>query len=190
MANWTKEGFIGKMFATFARFISPPGMPAPVLWGAEAVVRERFGAALSSLSLTRVPYRFDYPFTPAEVVEFFRENYGPTTQAFAKLGEAEATELRAALVEPHHGGRGVSGDRRDARLAHATGTVVQQFPNPRARFAVPRVSQGHRGQPRGIAARQSGAVSSRLTRRFADDGGVENRVRSSILPTRDNQWPN
>jgi hypothetical protein len=33
MANWTKEGFIGQMFKTFARFIAPPDMPAPVLWG-------------------------------------------------------------------------------------------------------------------------------------------------------------
>jgi len=33
MANWTKEGFIGTMFKTFARFLAPPGMPAPVLWG-------------------------------------------------------------------------------------------------------------------------------------------------------------
>ena len=60
MANWTKEGFIGQMFKTIARFIAPPGMPSPVLWGDEAVVRERFGAALSDLRLTRVNYRFDY----------------------------------------------------------------------------------------------------------------------------------
>src|SRR5262245_61215464 len=44
MANWTKEGFIGQMFKTIARFIAPPGMPSPVLWGDEAVVRERFGS--------------------------------------------------------------------------------------------------------------------------------------------------
>jgi ubiquinone/menaquinone biosynthesis C-methylase UbiE len=43
MGNWTKDGFIGQMFKTFARFIAPPGMPAPVLWGEEAVVRERLG---------------------------------------------------------------------------------------------------------------------------------------------------
>ncbi|HUL72191.1 MAG TPA: class I SAM-dependent methyltransferase [Vicinamibacterales bacterium] len=99
MANWTKEGFIGAMFRTFARFIAPPGMPAPVLWGDEAVVRERFGAGVSDLRLTRVTYRFDYPFAPAGVVEFFRENYGPTTRAFAALDTAEQAALRADLVE-------------------------------------------------------------------------------------------
>jgi len=99
MANWTGEGFIGRMFKTFARFIAPPGMPAPVLWGDETVVGERFGAGLSDLRLTRVIYRFDYPFAPAGVVEFFQQYYGPTTRAFAALGDADRAALRADLVE-------------------------------------------------------------------------------------------
>ena len=99
MGNWTKEGFIGKMFKTFARFIAPPGMPAPVLWGDESVVRERFGTGVSDLQLTRVDYRFNYPFGPAEVVEFFRKYYGPTTRAFAALGETDRVTLRAELVD-------------------------------------------------------------------------------------------
>jgi SAM-dependent methyltransferase len=99
MGNWTREGFIGQMFKTFARFIAPPGMPSPVLWGDEATVRERLGGDTSELRLTRVNYRFDYPFTPAGVVEFFRQNYGPTTRAFAMLGATEQAALRAELVE-------------------------------------------------------------------------------------------
>jgi len=99
MANWTREGFIGKMFATFARFIAPAGMPSPVLWGDESVVRERLASDVSDLRLTRVNYRFRYPFSPAEVVEFFRQNYGPTTRAFASLGETEAAALRKELVD-------------------------------------------------------------------------------------------
>lgn len=98
MGNWTAEGFIGSMFKTFSRFLMAPHMPAPVLWGNEAVVRERFGRAVSDLRMTRVRYRFDYPFGPAEVVEFFRANYGPTTRAFAALGDAERDALRADLV--------------------------------------------------------------------------------------------
>jgi SAM-dependent methyltransferase len=99
MANWTREGFVGTMFKTFARFIAPPGMPAPVLWGDEQAVRDRFGAGVSDLRLTRVNYRFDYPFTPAGVVEFFRKNYGPTTRAFAALSDADRAALRADLVD-------------------------------------------------------------------------------------------
>ena len=99
MGNWTKEGFVGAMFKTFARFLMPPDMPSPLLWGDEDVVRERFGDGVSDLRLTRVLYRFDYPFGPADVVEFFREHYGPATRAFATLGEAEQAALRAELVE-------------------------------------------------------------------------------------------
>jgi len=99
MANWTREGFIGQMFKTIARFIAPPGMPSPVLWGDENTVRERFGVHVSDLRLTRVIYQFDYPFSPADVVEFFRQNYGPTTRAFASLGAADQASLRKELVE-------------------------------------------------------------------------------------------
>jgi SAM-dependent methyltransferase len=89
MGNWTKSGFIGQTFQTFARFIAPVGMPAPVLWGDEDVVRRRFGSGVSDLRLARVVYRFDYPFAPTDVVEFFRQNYGPTTRAFAALAQDE-----------------------------------------------------------------------------------------------------
>jgi SAM-dependent methyltransferase len=98
MANWTKEGFIGQMLGTIGKFVAPPGMPSPVLWGNEQIVRERLASRLSRLDLERVVYRFEYPFGPARVVEFFRENYGPTTLAFAKLEGAEREGLRADLV--------------------------------------------------------------------------------------------
>jgi ubiquinone/menaquinone biosynthesis C-methylase UbiE len=97
MGNWTREGFIGQMFKTFAKFIAPSGMPAPVLWGDEAVVRERLGHGVSDLTMTRRQYSFTYPFPPAEVVEFFRQYYGPTNRAFASLDETDARKLRADL---------------------------------------------------------------------------------------------
>jgi hypothetical protein len=99
MANWTPEGFIGQMFKTFARFIAPPGMPSPVLWGNESTVQERLGPHVANLRLTRVIYQFNYPFAPADVVEFFRQNYGPTTRAFATLGAADQASLRKELVD-------------------------------------------------------------------------------------------
>lgn len=99
MGNWTKEGFVGAMLRTFARFLMPPDMPSPLLWGDEGVVRERFRDGVSHLTLTRVLYHFDYPFGPAEVVEFFRQYYGPATRAFATLGDAEQAALRAELVQ-------------------------------------------------------------------------------------------
>ncbi|MGB4067182.1 MAG: class I SAM-dependent methyltransferase [Nitrospira sp.] len=97
MANWTPQGFIGQMFKTVSKFIAPSGMPSPVLWGDEATVRERLGLGLSQLSLTRRQYLFSYPFPPSEVVEFFRQYYGPVNRAFASLDDEGQTRLRQEL---------------------------------------------------------------------------------------------
>lgn len=99
MANWTKEGFVGRMLQTIGKFVSPPGMPSPLLWGDEATVRERFGSSVSGISLRRVSYRFDYSLSPEGVVDFFRDNYGPANRAFASLPQAEQASLRGALVD-------------------------------------------------------------------------------------------
>lgn len=99
MANWNAEGFIGEMFKVIARFISPPGMPSPLLWGDPATVRQRFASGVSDLRLTTVTYTFEYPFPPAEVVEFFRKYYGPTNLGFASLGPGEQAALRAELED-------------------------------------------------------------------------------------------
>ncbi len=99
MANWTPQGFVGQMFKTVAKFIAPSGMPSPVLWGEELTVRERLGSGLSSLDLTRRIYRLDYPFPPAEVVDFFRGYYGPINRAFASLDESGRERLKGELEQ-------------------------------------------------------------------------------------------
>jgi len=111
MANWTKEGFIGRMFQIISKFIAPPGMPSPLLWGDESAVRQRFGDAVSHLQLTRVEYRFDYPFSAEAVVDFFREHYGPANRAFAALSETDQLALRNALIDLWSG----ANESRDAR---------------------------------------------------------------------------
>lgn len=97
MANWTSQGFVGQMFKTMSKFIAPVGMPSPVQWGDEQTVRERLGHGLSELSLTRRQYLFSYPFPPTEVVEFFRQYYGPTNRAFASLDDEGQAQLRQEL---------------------------------------------------------------------------------------------
>jgi len=97
MANWTPQGFVGQMFKTVSKFIAPSGMPSPVLWGDEPTVRGRLGHGLSELSLTKRQYLFSYPFSPSEVVEFFRLYYGPINRAFASLGDEGQTQLRREL---------------------------------------------------------------------------------------------
>jgi ubiquinone/menaquinone biosynthesis C-methylase UbiE len=86
MANWTPEGFVGKQFALMAKHVPPaPGVPAPVLWGKDDVVRQRFGKGARNIETRRQIAHFNYPFGPDEVVEFFRKYFGPTQVAYSRL---------------------------------------------------------------------------------------------------------
>jgi len=86
MGNWTPTGFVGKMFALNAKYVPPPpGIPAPSMWGDEAVVRERFGRGAKQITCNRVICEFTYPFSPAEAVQLFRDYFGPTKVAFSRL---------------------------------------------------------------------------------------------------------
>ena len=100
MANWTPQGFVGQMFRTTGKHVSPsPSLPPPVLWGEEAVVRERFGEGVTELRLTRRLYPFRYPFPPAEVVKYFRTYFGPMVRAFAALDAEGQDGLRHDLEQ-------------------------------------------------------------------------------------------
>ena len=98
MANWTPAGFVGQMFkATAAHVPPPPGMPSPVLWGVEEQVRERLGSGISSLQTNLRHVSFKFAFPPADVVEHFRNYYGPTQKAFGALDENGQAALRRDL---------------------------------------------------------------------------------------------
>lgn len=101
LANWTPQGFIGKMFGVFKAHLPPPpaGVPSPMEWGNEAAVRERLQRGFTNLRLTRRLGMMRYPFPPAETVEYFRKYYGPTLRAFESLPTAGQAALRKDLVE-------------------------------------------------------------------------------------------
>lgn len=99
MANWTPEGFIGRMLKTVSGFIAPNGAPSPLLWGDEGRVRERLGRGAAELQMARRHFLFDYPFPPDEVVEFFARYYGPTHRAFQTLDAVAGQRLRRELVD-------------------------------------------------------------------------------------------
>lgn len=100
LANWTPEGFIGKMFDVFKAHLPPPpaGIPSPMTWGDEAAVRARLRSGFTDVRFTRCIARMRYPFPPAETVEFFRQYYGPTQKAFAALDVSAQAALRRDLV--------------------------------------------------------------------------------------------
>jgi hypothetical protein len=54
---------------------------------------------VADLQLTKRLYPFRYPFSPAEVVEFYRAYYGPANRAFAALDGAGQAALRHDLEQ-------------------------------------------------------------------------------------------
>jgi SAM-dependent methyltransferase len=100
MANWTPGGFIGQMFKIVGKHVpSAPGMPSPLLWGDEAIVRERFNGSVADLQLTRRQIALSFPFSAADVVECFRRYYGPTVKAFGALDQTGQATLRQELEQ-------------------------------------------------------------------------------------------
>ena len=115
MANWTPQGFVGKNFAAMAKMVPPPPVPPPILWGDESVVRQRLGPGTKQVTCTRQYAHLLFPFPPKEVVRFFRQHFGPTQTAFARLDEAGQAALAAQLEQLYH----------DHNLSKSGGTEVQ-----------------------------------------------------------------
>jgi hypothetical protein len=100
MANWTSTGFVGQFFKIVSGYVPPPHIPSPLQWGEEETVRQRLGGH-ADLQFTKRLISFTYPFSPQEVVEYFRLYFGPTYKAFGALeGDVDKqTALRQDLVQ-------------------------------------------------------------------------------------------
>lgn len=127
MANWTPEGFIGQAFRLTSKYVPPsPGMPAPALWGDEKTVRQRLSRGIANLNMTRIKLQMKYPFSPKEVVAFFRQYFGPTKTTFSKLNPADqdalASDLESLWAEHNTAADGttrVEGEYLDVRATRA-----------------------------------------------------------------------
>ncbi len=98
MGNWTPEGFVGKTFALGAKHVPPPpGVPAPVLWGVENIVRERFGEGVA-LEMKKQYLKFEFDGGPEKIVDFFRQYFGPTQVAFSRLDTEGQARYKADLI--------------------------------------------------------------------------------------------
>ena len=100
MANWTPDGFVGQMFKIGSKHVPPPpGVQPPVLWGDEETVKARFSKGISDLKTVPTPIAFKFPFSPDQVVEYFREYFGPTKMAFSTLDADGQAALKTELVD-------------------------------------------------------------------------------------------
>jgi SAM-dependent methyltransferase len=85
MANWTPEGFIGRLFKVIGAHVPPPaGLKSPALWGTESHIVGLFGTKAADIRCERRHFNFRYR-SAAHWLQVFRDYYGPTHKAFAAL---------------------------------------------------------------------------------------------------------
>ena len=97
MANWTPDGFIGQLFKTLGKHVTPPaGVKSPALWGTRARLDEMFGKGGEIDAQPRM-FVFRYR-SPEHWLEVFKTFYGPMLKAFAALDAAKQNALRNDLL--------------------------------------------------------------------------------------------
>ena len=98
LANWTPEGFIGRLFKTIGKHVPPPaGVKSPALWGTQARIAELFGRDAASIATTPRSFVFRYR-SPEHWLDVFRTYYGPVLKAFATLAPAAQADLERDLL--------------------------------------------------------------------------------------------
>ena len=108
MGNWIPNdptSFVSQLLKISSAFTPPPpeGFISPMLWGVESHILERFalaGVPKEKISLARDTFSFSLDKTPADLIEIFRQFYGPTMNAFeAAEKNDKADELLRQLLE-------------------------------------------------------------------------------------------
>ena len=107
MGNWIPGDptLVAQILKISSAYTPPPpeGFVSPMLWGVEANVIERFGAAgiaPENISAEKDTYTFQGHFAPVAFVERFKTFYGPTMNAFeAAEKNGKAADLQRELEE-------------------------------------------------------------------------------------------
>ncbi|MBS0523341.1 MAG: class I SAM-dependent methyltransferase [Proteobacteria bacterium] len=96
LANWTPDGFIGRLFKTIGKHVPPPpGVRSPLLWGSTAHLASLFGPGASVRADER-PFMFRYR-SPEHWLEVFATYYGPVHKALGGLEGSKRAALEADL---------------------------------------------------------------------------------------------
>jgi len=107
MGNWIPGDptLVAQVLRISSAYTPPPpeGFISPMLWGVESHVIDRFVSASvpkENVSFQRNTYTFHYAGTPADLLNTFRNYYGPTMNAFeAATKNGKALDLQLELQE-------------------------------------------------------------------------------------------
>jgi len=107
MGNWIPNDptLVAQILKISSSYTPPPpeGFVSPMLWGVEEHVIERFGKAgipAGNVSFVRETYTFNASFSPKDMVERFKNYYGPTMNAFdAAEKNGKSADLQRELED-------------------------------------------------------------------------------------------
>jgi SAM-dependent methyltransferase len=92
LANWTPQGFIGRLFKTIGTHVPNP-LPSPALWGTPEHIEALFDGHAADINIHTRYFNFHYG-SVESWLENFKTIYGPVKNAFAALDESGQAALR------------------------------------------------------------------------------------------------
>ena len=106
MGNWIPGDptLVAQILKISSAYTPPPpeGFVSPMLWGVQENVTERFvkaGIPKENITFEKATFTFNAHYSPADLVNVFRNFYGPTMNAFeAAEKNGKAAELQRELV--------------------------------------------------------------------------------------------
>ena len=110
LVNWTPESWSARLLGVIAAHVPPPPGPPPVLWGDEDHIRGLLCDGLDTLDTLRHDLVVDHFATPADLVRFYTEHFGPVIAARSALAgeparvDALDRDLLAFAEETDEGG--------------------------------------------------------------------------------------
>jgi len=96
LANWTPESYIGQVFKTIGKYVTPPaGVQSPALWGATAHIDELFGSSVFDQG-REAQLRVPLPLAAAHA-RYFPYVLRTGAQGFRRARHGEAASFGAGL---------------------------------------------------------------------------------------------
>jgi ubiquinone/menaquinone biosynthesis C-methylase UbiE len=87
--SWTPDGFFGRMLAAIRPYrpTVAPGTPPAALWGRGSYALGLLGSGVSETQIQRRTLPVDRFGSPEACHQYFRQNYGPTIDAYRNIGD-------------------------------------------------------------------------------------------------------
>jgi hypothetical protein len=97
LANWTPDGFVGRMFRVVGRHVPlPVGLPSPLAWGIGDRLAELFTGA-DRVDVTERQFHFRFR-SASQFFDTFQTYYGPIVRAWEALDTDDRRSLRDELI--------------------------------------------------------------------------------------------